>query len=87
MYRHNDEGIVFVILAGVVLTFLLIFFCLGVNSCTSHEFENGIIVDKYRNDKSGTTHLVIEKNGDFGDIVVDEKDYYNYYIGEVYAQE
>ena len=87
MYRHNDEMIVFIVLGGVVLTFLFIFFCLGVNSCTSHEFENGIIVDKYRNGRSGTPHLVIEKNDDFGDIVVDEKDYYEYDIGEIYAQE
>lgn len=86
MYRDNYETM-FVALGTVVLIFLLIFFCLGINSCTSHEFENGIIVDKYRGDRSGTTHLVIEKNGDFGDIVVDEKDYYEYDIGEVYAQE
>lgn len=85
MYRHNNEMLV--ALGCVVLTLLLIFFCLAVNSCTSHKFENGIIADKYRNGRSGITHLVIEKNGDFGDIIVDEKDYYEYDIGEVYAQE
>lgn len=85
MYRLSDE--MFGVIGGAILICVFIFFCLGVNSCTSHEFENGIIVDKYRGGRSGTTHLVIEKNGDFGDIVVNEKDYYEYDIGEVYAQE
>ena len=85
MYKHNEE--MFVAFGCVVLIILLIFLAFGVNSCTMLEFENGIIVDKYRGVRSGTTHLVIEKNGDFGDIVVDEKDYYDYGIGEVYAQE
>lgn len=85
MYRCNNET--FVAFGYVVLIVLLIFWGLGMNSCISHEFENGIIADKYRNVRNGTTHLVIEKNGDFGDIIVEEKDYYDYDIGEVYAQE
>ena len=65
---------------------LIIFFGVGVNSCTSHEFENGIVADKYRR-RYGTPHLVIEKNGDYGDVTVTEEDYFEYDIGEIYAQE
>ena len=84
MYRDNVEK--FIVLGVVVLTLLIIFFGLGVNSCTSHEFENGIVADKYRG-RYGTPHLVIEKDGDYGTVNVTEKEYLKYDIGEIYAQE
>ena len=84
MYRDNVEKIV--VLGVTALMVLIIFFGVGVNSCTSHEFENGIVADKYRG-RYGTPHLVIEKNGDYGDVTVTEEDYFEYDIGEVYAQE
>lgn len=84
MYRDNVEK--FIVLGVVVLTLLIIFFGLGVNSCTSHEFENGIVADKYRG-RYGTPHLVIEKDGDYGTVNVTEKEYLEYDIGEIYAQE
>lgn len=85
MYYDNDTSLVTVIFAGVLLA---IIFCLAiaVNSCTSATFENGTIADKYRG-RYGTPHLVIEKNGDYGDVKVTEEDYFEYDIGEVYAQE
>ena len=84
-YYDNDTPLITVIVAGVLLA---IIFCLAiaVNSCTSATFENGTIADKYRG-RYGTPHLVIEKNGDYGDVKVTEEDYFEYDIGEVYAQE
>ena len=84
MYRDNVEK--FLVLGVTVLTLLIIFFGLEVNSCTSHEFENGIVADKYRG-RYGTPHLVIEKDGDYGTVNVTEEDYFEYDIGEIYAQE
>lgn len=84
MYRDNVEK--FVVFGVTVLMLLIIFFDVGVNSCTSHEFENGIVADKYRG-RYGTPRLIIEKNGDYGDVTVTEEDYFEYDIGEIYAQE
>lgn len=63
MYRYNYEK--FVVLGVIVLTLLVIFFGLGVDSCISYEFENSTVADKYRG-RYGTPHLVIEKDGDTG---------------------
>ena len=84
-YYDNDTSLITVIVAGVLLA---IIFCLAiaVNSCTSATFENGTIADKYRG-RYGTPHLVIEKNGNYGDVKVTEEDYFEYDIGEIYAQE
>lgn len=84
-YYDNDTSLVTVIFVGVLLA---IIFCLAiaVNSCTSATFENGTVADKYRG-RYGTPHLVIEKNGDYGDVKVTEEDYFEYDIGEIYAQE
>ena len=84
MYRDNVEKLL--VLGVVVLMLLIIFFGVGVNSCTSHEFENGIVADKYRG-QYGTPRLVIEKDGDYGTVNVTEKEYLEYDIGEIYAQE
>ena len=84
MYRDNVEK--FIVLGAVVLMLLIIFFGLGANSCTNHEFENGIVVDKYRG-RYGMPHLVIEKDGDYGTVNVTEEKYLEYDIGEIYAQE
>ena len=84
MYRDNVEKLI--VLGVVALTLLIIFFGLGVNSCTSHEFENGIVADKYRG-LYGTPHLVIERDGDYGTVNVTEEEYLEYDIGEIYAPE
>lgn len=86
MYYYDKEtSRIAAIIAGVLLVFIL-FLSIIVNSCTSATFENGIIADKYRG-RYGTPHLVIEKNGDYGDVKVTEEDYSEYDIGEIYAQE
>lgn len=85
MYYDNDTSLVAVIFAGVLLA-IIFFLAIAVNSCTSATFENGTIVDKYRG-RYGTPHLVIEKNRDYGDVKVTEEDYFEYDIGEIYAQE
>ena len=85
MYYDNDTSLITVTIAGILLAIIL-FLAMVVNSCTSATFENGIIADKYRG-RYGTPHLVIEKNGDYGDVKVTEEDYFEYDIGEIYAQE
>lgn len=85
MYYDNNTSLVTVIIAGVLLV-IIFFLGIAVNSCTSATFENGTIADKYRG-RSGALHLVIEKNGDYGDVIVTEEDYFEYDIGETYAQE
>lgn len=85
MYYDNDTSLETVTIAGVLLVIIL-FLAIVVNSCTSTTFKNGTIADKYRG-RYGTPHLVIEKNGDYGDVTVTEEDYFEYDIGEIYAQE
>lgn len=86
-YYDNDTSVVAVTITGIGVLLVIIFFlAIAVNSCTSATFENGTIADKYRG-RYGTPHLVIEKNGDYGDVKVTEEDYFEYDIGEIYAQE
>ena len=85
MYYDNDTSLETVTIAGILLVIIL-FLAIAVNSCTSATFKNGTIADKYRG-RYGTPHLVIEKNGDYGDVTVTEEDYFEYDIGEIYAQE
>lgn len=85
MYYDNDTSLITVVITGVMLVIIL-FLTITVNSCTSITFKNGIVADKYRG-RYGTPHLVIEKDGDYGDVKVTEEDYFEYDIGEVYAQE
>lgn len=84
MYYDNDTPLITVV-AGVMLVIIL-FLAITVNSCTSITFKNGIVADKYRG-RYGMPHLVIEKDGNYGDVKVTEEDYFEYDIGEVYAQE
>lgn len=87
MYYDNDTSVVGVTIAGIGVLLVIIFvLAIVVNSYTSATFENGTIADKYRG-RYGTPHLVIEKNGDYGDVKVTEEDYFEYDIGEIYAQE
>ena len=85
MYYGDNTSWVEVIIAGILIAIIL-FVAISVNSCTSAKFENGTIADKYRG-RYGTPHLIIEKNGDYGDVKVTEEDYFEYDIGEIYAQE
>lgn len=85
MYDDKVTSLVIVTTTGVLLM-IIFFLTIAVNSCTSATFENGTIADKYRG-RYGTPHLVIEKNGDYGDVTVTEEDYFEYDIGEIYAQE
>ena len=85
MYDDKVTSLVIVTTTGVLLM-IIFFLTIAVNSCTSATFENGTIADKYRG-RYGTPHLVIEKNGDYGDVKVTEEDYFEYDIGEIYAQE
>lgn len=85
MYYDNDTSLITVVIAGVMLVIIL-FLEITVNSCTSTTFKTGIVADKYRG-RYGTPHLVIEKDGDYGDVKVTEEEYFEYNIGEVYAQE
>lgn len=85
MYNDKVTSLVIVTTTGVLLM-IIFFLTIAVNSCTSATFENGTIADKYRG-RYGTPHLVIEKNGDYGDVKVTEEDYFEYDIGEIYAQE
>jgi len=85
MYYGDDTSLDAVIIAGVLLV-IIFFLAIAVNSCTSATFENGTVADKYRG-RYGTPHLIIEKNGDYGDVTVTEEDYFEYDIGEIYAQE
>ena len=84
MYYDEDTSLVTVIVAGILIA-IIFFVAISVNSYTSAKFENGTIADKYRG-RYGTPHLIIEKNGDYGDVKVTEEDYFEYDIGEVYAQ-
>lgn len=85
MYYGDNTSWVEVIIAGILIAIIL-FVAISVNSCTSAKFENGTIADKYRG-RYGTPHLIIEKDGDYGDVKVTEEDYFEYDIGEIYAQE
>lgn len=85
MHYDDDALLITVVITGVLLVIIL-FLAITVNSCTSITFKNGTVADKYR-EQYGAPHLVIEKDGDYGDINVTEEDYLKYDIGEVYAQE
>lgn len=86
MSYYDDDYPLVTILVGFIFIVIVSFFLFCVNSCTANNFENGIIVDKYRA-RYGEPHLIIEKNDDYGDILVTEDTYFDYDIGEVYAQE
>ena len=85
MHYDDDALLITVVITGVLLVIIL-FLVITVNGCTSITFKNGTVADKYRG-RNGTPHLVIEKDGDYGDVKVTEEDYFEYDIGEVYAQE
>lgn len=86
MSYYDEEYSLIAVLIGLVLIVVISLCYLSINSCTANNFENGIVVDKYRA-RHGVPHLIIEKNNDYGDIWVDEEAYLDYKIGEVYAQE
>lgn len=83
-YDDDYSGISLVIAIVLIVIFSLCYF--SINSCTANNFENGVVVDKYRV-RHGVPHLIIEKNDNYGDIWVDEDAYFDYNIGEIYAQE
>ena len=84
-YYDDDYSATTLIMAFILIA--IISFCgFFANSCTANNFENGVVVDKYRA-RYGVPHLIIEKNNDYGDIRVDEDTYFDYDIGETYAQE
>lgn len=83
---HNDDSSPITAIIAIILLVIILLLTLTLNNCTSARFENGIVADKYRG-RYGTPHLVIEKDGDYGDVTVTEEDYFEYDIGEVYAQE
>ena len=85
MHYDDDALLITVVITGVLLVIIL-FLVITVNGCTSITFKNGTVAVKYRG-RYGTPHLVIEKDGDYGDVKVTEEDYFEYDIGEVYAQE
>ena len=85
MHYDDDALLITVVITGVLLVIIL-FLVITVNGCTSITFKNGTVADKCRG-RYGTPHLVIEKDGDYGDVKVTEEDYFEYDIGEVYAQE
>ena len=85
MHYDDDALLITVVITGVLLVIIL-FLVITVNGCTSITFKNGTVADKYRG-RYGTPHLVIEKDGDYGDVKVTEENYFEYDIGEVYAQE
>lgn len=61
------------VIAGVLLVIILSL-AITVNSCTSITFKNGTVADKYR-EQYGAPHIVIEKDGDYGDVNITEEDY------------
>ena len=71
---------------GVIFALFLLIFLVIMNGCTSNKFKNGVVVDKYRT-KNGFPALVVEKNESYGTIYVDEKEYIECEIGDIYAQE
>ena len=83
---HNDDGSPSIVIIAIILLVIITLLAFMLNNCTSARFENGIVADKYRG-RYGTPHLVIEKDGYYGDVAVTEEDYFEYDIGEVYAQE
>ena len=84
--HYDDYALLITVVITGVLLVIILFLVITVNGCTSITFKNGTVADKYRG-RYGTPHLVIEKDGDYGDVKVTEEDYFEYDIGEVYAQE
>ena len=66
----------------------IIFYILALifNSCAVNAAVGGTVVDKYRN-RYGTPTLVVEHDGNYINFITTEKEYLEYDIGEIYAQE
>lgn len=85
-YTGYDDDILSTAIVAFLVMFITIFIFVGVNSCSAGMAENGTVVDKYRS-RYGYPNLVIENNNDYITFQVSEKDYQEYDIGEIYAQE
>lgn len=69
-----------------ILIVLMIVLAFSINSCVANDAIGGTIVDKYR-DRLGNPVLVVELNDNYSNFKTTEKEYLEYDIGEIYAQE
>lgn len=69
-----------------ILIILIVVLALSINSCVANAAIGGTIVDKYR-DRWGNPVLVVELDDNYSDFKTTEKEYLEYDIGEIYAQE
>lgn len=87
MNRYYEEGIEALgVVLAVILLVLICFIGTVFNSCSAASVEGGTVVDKYRN-RFGTPTLVVELDDNYANFHVSEKEYVEYDIGEIYAEE
>lgn len=72
-------------IAGIFIVIILVLI-LSIPSCAANAAVGGIIVDKYRS-ICGAPTLVVEHDGSYITLGITEEDYFEYDIGEIYAQE
>ena len=84
-YVIGDTMIARIIL-GIIGFIIIIVLALTFNSCAANAAVGGTVVDKYRS-RYGTPTLVVEHDGNYTNFKTTEKEYLEYDIGEIYAQE
>ena len=84
-YEDECDSIIELGFIGILII-LIIVLALSINSCVANSAIGGTIVDKYR-DRWGNPVLVVELDDNYSDFKTTEKEYLEYDIGEIYAQE
>lgn len=84
-YGNEDDSLLELGFIGILVV-LIIVLALGINSCVANAAIGGTVVDKYR-DRLGNPVLVVELNDNYSNFKTTEKEYLEYDIGEIYAQE
>lgn len=84
-YGDTDDPLLEISITGIFIIIIIVL-TLTFNSCAANAAVGGTVVDKYRN-RYGTPTLVVEHDGNYTNFKTTEKEYLEYDIGEIYAQE
>ena len=84
-YGDTDDSLLAIGIAGIFIIIIIVL-ALIFNSCAANAAVGGTVVDKYRN-RHGTPTLVVEHDGNYTNFKTTEKEYLEYDVGEIYAQE
>ena len=84
-YGNTDDSLFEIGIVGILIIIIIVL-ALTFNSYAVNTAVGGTVVDKYRN-RYGTPTLVVEHDGNYINFTATEKEYFEYDIGEIYAQE